>query len=338
MTLFCRKNKEMKKFYYLILGVLYITVLGSCTKDPVAQLVTKSETVSLGAGYSNDIFYRLSDGLITSVPRSNWDIAFSVSPREAAILTNGASGVTLKVCPTPANWTWTTTIDTIGYGNRSTLYNSDTTWLEGAFNMNATGHPNYGWGKYNEITHNLAGVSLYIIKTRNGSYKKIWIESKLSVDQKYTFRYADINGTNERIVTVQCAGKNKNFIYYSIDTNAEVDREPETSMWDIVFTKWIDKSINYPVTGVLQNIGIGALKSTDIDPTSKEMTSSGYLSKISTIGADWKTINMTTYKYSIDETYVFLVKDLNKQIYRIKFKTFEGSSTGNLSFDISTVK
>ena len=41
-------------------------------------LVTKSATISLGAGYANDIYYRLSDGLITSVPRNNWDIAFSV--------------------------------------------------------------------------------------------------------------------------------------------------------------------------------------------------------------------------------------------------------------------
>ena len=64
--------------------------------------------------------------------------------------------------------------------------------MKGAFNMNATGHPNYGWGKYSEITHNLSGVALYIIKTRNGAYKKIWIENKLSVDQKYSFRYADI--------------------------------------------------------------------------------------------------------------------------------------------------
>ena len=328
----------MKKIYGLILAVLCIIGINSCKKDSAVQLVTRSETISLGAGYTNDIFYRLSDGLITSVPRSNWDIGFSISPREAAIITNGAAGVTLKVYPINPNWTWTTPIDTTGYNNWTTLYNSDTTWTEGAFNMNATGHPNYGWGKYNEITHNLAGVALYIIKTRNGSYKKIWIENKLSVDQIYNFRYADINGSNEHLVTMNCAGKNKNFLYYSIDTNAEIDREPETSLWDIVFTKWIDKSINYPVTGVLQNIGITALKSTDTDPASTNMPSSGYLSAISTVGSDWKTVNMTTYQYSIDGTHVFLLKDLTSQIFRIKFKTFEGSATGNLTFDVSTVK
>jgi hypothetical protein len=328
----------MKKNYYLILATLCILGLNSCKKEAQTQLVTRSENISLGAGYLNDIYYRLSDGLTTSVPRSNWDIAFSVSPREAAILTNGAAGVTLKVNPTSAGWTWATAIDTTGYYNRATLYNSDTTWLEGAFNMNATGHPNYGWGKYNEISHNLAGVALYIIKTRSGSLKKIWIDSKLSVEQKYTFRYADINGANERVVTVNCVGKNKNFVYYSIDTDAEIDREPDTDMWDLVFTKWIDKTLNYPVTGVLQNIGVDALKSTDIDPTSKVFPSSGYLSAISTIGSDWKTINMTTYLYAIDDSHVYMVKSRDKQIYRIKFKTFEGSATGKLSFDLSTVR
>jgi len=328
----------MNKIYGLILAVLCILAVNSCKKDPASQLVTRSETISLGAGYANDIFYRLSDGLITSVPRSNWDIGFSVSPREAAIITNGAAGVTLKVYPINANWTWTTPIDTTGYNSWATLYNSDTTWTEGAFNMNATGHPNYGWGKYNEITHNLAGVALYIIKTRNGSYKKIWIENKLSVDQIYNFRYADINGSNEHLVTMLCAGKNKNFLYYSIDTNAQIDREPESNMWDIVFTKWIDKSIIYPVTGVLENIGVSALKSTDTDPASTNMPASGYLTAISTVGSDWKTVNMTTYLYTIDQTHVYFLKDLNQQISRIKFKTFEGSATGNLTFDVSTLK
>ena len=46
---------------------------------------------------------------------------------------------------------------------------------------------------------------------------------------------------------------------------------------------------------------------------------------------------METFQYTIDETRVFYVKDLNGAVYRIKFKTFEGSGTGNLSFDVSTL-
>ncbi len=329
----------MKKIGYIIIAVLIVVGIDSCNKNTNSiALVTKSETLSMGGGYANDIYYRLSDGFITSVSRTNWDIAFSVSPREAAILTNGAAGVTLKAYPTTSGWLWSTAVDTAGYHNWTALYNSDTTWTEGAFNMNATGHPNYGWATYDMVTHNLTGISLYIIQTRDGSFKKIWIEQKLTVDQKYTFRYSDLDGSNEHDVNLNLAGKNKNFVYYSLDTNEEIDREPDTDKWDIVFTKWIDNSMIYPVTGVLQNIGVYAQESTDIDPQSENFPATGYKSDISTIGADWKTINMTTYQYSIDETRVFMLKDKDENIYRIKFKTFEGTSTGILSFDISTIK
>jgi hypothetical protein len=312
--------------------------INSCEKDSNA-LVTRSETLSLGAGYTNDIFYRLSDGLITSVPRSNWDIAFSVATHEASILTNGASGVTLKPYPVSAGWSWATPVDTSGYHSWNTLYNSDTTWTEGAFNMNATGHPNYGWGNYNSTSHNIEGSALYIIKLRNGDFKKIWIEMKYSALQKYSFRYADLDGSNEQVVSnMDISASVANFVYYSLQDNLRVDREPDATTWDIVFTKWIDNNIIYPVTGVLQNIGVPALESTDIDPLSEVMPATGYLTNMSTIGADWKIINMTTYQYSIDETRVFFVKDQNDKIYRIRFKTFEGSTTGNLSFDISTIK
>ena len=47
---------------------------------------------------------------------------------------------------------------------------------------------------------------------------------------------------------------------------------------------------------------------------------------------------METFQYTIDDTRVFYVKDLNGDVYRIKFKTFEGSATGNISFDVSLLK
>lgn len=316
-------------------------IINACNKstDSAATLVTKNVSLSLGTGYANEIYCRMSDGLITSVPRNNWDIGFSVPPREAAILSNATSGVILKAYPVSTGWVWTDPVDTAGFYSWTNLYNSDTTWTEGAFNMNATGHPNYGWGIYDVNTHNLAGVALYIIKTRSGSYKKIWIENKLSAQQKYTFQYSDIDGSNEKTVNLDLAGSTKNFVYYSLDTDEQVDREPDREQWDILFTKFYTKieGTDYVVTGVLQNTGVTAQESTDTDPMSRVFPSTGFLTNISTIGSDWKIINMDTFQYAIDETRVFYVKDPGGMVYRIKFKTFEGSSTGNLSFDVSTL-
>jgi hypothetical protein len=332
-------KKIMKRLSYLICVVMFLIIMYSCDKSSdTISVVTRSETVSLGAGYSNEVFYRLSDGMVTSVPRNDWDIAFIVAAREAAILTNATSGVVLKVYPVSQGWNWSDPVDTAGYYGWSPLYNSDTTWTEGAFNMNATGHPNYGWGEYDMNTHNLNGVSLYIIKTRAGSFKKIWIMNKYSTLQQYIFRYADLDGSNEKTVSLDLGGSTKNFVYYSIDTNEEVDREPDSDKWDLVFTKYIDKSINYTVTGVLQNMDVTALESTDTDPKSTVFPTTGYLTNISTIGSDWKIIDMQTFQYTIDNSRVFFVKDINGDIYRIRFTAFEGSSTGNVSFDVSVLK
>ena len=105
--------------------------------------------------------------------------------REAAILDKQHFRCYTESLSDIAGWNWSDPVDTTGYKSWTPLYNSDTTWTEGAFNMNATGHPNYGWGEYDTNTHNLTGVALYIIKTRAGSYKKIWIMNKLSAQQKY---------------------------------------------------------------------------------------------------------------------------------------------------------
>ena len=308
----------------------------SCAKDAGDKLVTRNETVTMGAGYADDVYYRLSDGLTTMVPRTNWDIGFSVSSREASILTNSTSGVVLKAVPGEAR-TWTAgAVDTTGYKTWTTLYNSDTTWTIGAFNGNATIHPNYGWGEYNASTHNLAGVSLYIIKTRSGNFRKIWIENKLTVAQTYKVIYSDLNGQNEKTVTIDGSGKNKNFVYFSVDDNTVVDREPEKDKWDLVFTKWIDNSIYYPVTGVLQNFDITASDVLSADPQAEEFPAEGFLTDISTIGADWKSYNMNTSSFEIDLERVFFVRDLNEKVYKIIFQSFAGSSTGEVTFDISS--
>ena len=105
--------------------------------------------------------------------------------------------------------------------------------------------------------------------------------NKLSAQQQYTFRYSDLDGSNEKTVNLDLAASTKNFVAYSLDTDEEVDREPDSDKWDILFTKYIDKSINYPVTGVLQNIDVTAQESTDTDPESKVFPATGFLTNIS---------------------------------------------------------
>jgi hypothetical protein len=301
----------------------------------ILTTVIKNQALSLGSGYANDVYYSLKNGIIAAPARASWDIGFSVATRSSSIIINGGSGVTLKAYAKP--WLWANAIDTTGYGlSWPKLQNSNVDWEIGAFNANATGHPNYGWGIYNTSNHNIEnadGGALYIIKLRNGTLKKIWIETKFSSLQKYSFRFANIDGSGEQIVSNMDLSTSKaNYVYYSLQDNIRLDREPDATTWDLVFTKWVDNTINYTVTGVLQNIGVKAIDLTVGTPPVITYTDGDFSTDISTIGYDWKSFNGTTY--DVPTNRVFIVKDKANRVYQINFASFAGSLTGNLTFDI----
>lgn len=325
----------------LLLSALAIIALAftSCKKDEDSK-IDKSETISLGASYVNDVYYSLSNGVIDEVPRANWDIAFSVSTRSSSIIINESTDIILKAYPN--TWTWATDIsDTTGFHTWTSLRNADTDWEIGAFNANATGHPNYGWGIYNTVNHNIEnaeGGSLYIMKFADGTMKKIWIETKYSAIQKYSFRYADLNGDNEQTISnMDISNSKANYVYYSLQDNLRLDREPDATTWDLLFTKWedLDGTTPYVVTGVLQNIGVTAIDFTTEDPFTITYSDEQFSTNINTIGWDWKSINMSTYVWTIPTDRFFIVRAKDDKIYRINFTDFTGSSTGNISFKVT---
>ena len=298
--------------------------------------IERTESVTLSAGYANDVYYSFTTGVVATTPRASWDIAFSVSTRSSSILINESAGVELKVYPNTTTWP-AGAVDITNYANWTSLRNSNTDWEEGAFNANATGHPNYGWGIYDMNTHNIDGAAVYIIKLRNGSFKKIMIEKKYSSLQKYSFRYANVDGTGEVAVSDLILSNSKaNYVYYDLSTNTRLDREPDASTWDLLFTKWEDINNNQPyiVTGVLQNIGVKAIDITTSTPATVTYTNDQFVSDINTIGYDWKLFNNSTYTYDVATNRVFIVKDNNNKVFKQIFTGF-AMSTGTITFTIA---
>lgn len=326
----------MKTRFFLSLLIALQVIVGCKKDDNGPTKIDKSEAISLGASYTNDIYYSLKNGLVAEVPRSNWDIAFSVSTRSSSIIINEGANVVLKEFA--GTWNWDTAIDTAGYKTWTTLLNSNTTWEEGAFNDNATGHPNYGWGEYDMGSHNIVGSAKYIIKLRDGSFKKIFIELKKSAEQKYTFRFANLDGTNPVIISdLNVSTSKANYVYYNlVDNTVVTDREPDATTWDLVFTKWMDEVTGqpYPVTGVLQNIGVKAIDITSVDLNNVTFTEDQFVEDINTVGYDWKSFNMGTNAWTVAEDKVFIIKDINSKNFKVKFTGFGGSANGNLTFDI----
>ena len=303
-------------------------------------LAQTNDSVSLNSSCSHQSFYNFNDGEIANVDNTNWDLAFSSGGYGSAIRINSQAGVELYVYPNGDINDWNS-VDITNISNWPSIINSDTTWSIGAFNATSdpTNSLDLGWGVYSTITHHITGDSLHIIKLSNGDYKKLQM-IKLS-SGNYEFKYANIDGTNEVVTSVSKSNyTSKNFGYYSITNNNELDREPTSSSWHILFTKYVTEiypGMNYGVTGVLTNKNIEVAKAENVDLTNVSHSGYSFSSQINTIGFDWKSYNMNSFSYDITDSLCFFVKDDQGSIWKLQLTGFEGNSTGNIHFNVENI-
>jgi hypothetical protein len=291
------------------------------------------DMISLGAGYVNQSFYSLENGEVANMINTDWDIAFMSDAFNSSILVNDNIGTQLYLYSNVAtDWS---TVDTTGM-MWTPLYNSEFRWEEGAFIQLASEVDpfDYGWGQYNFITHIVTGNRIFILALSDGSYKKIIIENlDLGV---YTFKYADLAGSNEVEVTVNGSDYSaKNFWYYSVQTDQVIDREPSSDSWDITFTRFISEvqpGANYLVTGVLQNIGVTASEADNIEIDDAEWTDFSLSEDINIIGSDWKYFNLDVFQYVVEDSLSYFVQDLTGNVWQLIFTDFDGSATGDIEF------
>ena len=142
----------------------------------ILNVFAQNTEISLNQGYENQSFYSMANGEIVNTQNNNWDIAFSTDAFSSTIRINDGKGVELYTYPLGDTSAWNT------FDNNSInilvnpMYNSDTSWELGAFDVNTTNGMDYGWGVYNLATHHIIGDSLFIIKTVDGNWKKLWLE------------------------------------------------------------------------------------------------------------------------------------------------------------------
>ena len=302
--------------------------------SPQAQTVQ----ISMGNNYANQVFYSMQNGEIKNISNDNWDLAFTTDQYASTIRTNDGKGVELYTYHLGDTSDWQNINVSITNNLSSGMYNSEISWYDGAFENNSLGHPDYGWGVYNMINHNVTGDSLYIIKTINGNWKKIWIK-ELTTAGEYIFKLANLDGSNEITQSILKTNyTDKNFIYFSIDQNTIIDREPISSEWDITFTKYISpvQAMPYPVTGVLTNNNTEVAKATGVtDPlTYFDYSNHNFNSEINSIGYDWKSYQGS---FVVDANRCYFIKDKNENIWRLVFNSFDGMSTGNVEFNTELI-
>jgi len=322
----------MKNKFYTLVALLATTFAGiNMAMGQYAGTVT--DTVIMGPSYGNEIYYSMSAGEQGTASRSTWDIAFRANRMSASILINDGSGVELYSYPNTDTSGWAT-VDTAGLSGWTKMFNSTTDWETGAFVQNEKGHPDYGWGNYNSVSHNVVGDSLFIIKLRDGSFRKIWIKEKYSSNNIFEFRTAHINGSGDTTISLDCNPySTKNFVGYSITTNQVVDFEPVVSaQWDLLFTKYmgIVQAQPYPVVGVLSNYHTKVVKIEHVAPDYILPDPQATDSSRSVIGYDWKSFSNETFTYKITDSVAYFVQDKSGQIHKLVFKEFAGGTTGRI--------
>jgi len=323
----------MRKLIYLL---SIVALVASCDKNEETKTNTTIEekSLSMGAGYSNDIYYSLANGVISTPNRTEWDLGFFTDPRTSTIVINDGTIAGLYVWQGGDKSGWAD-VDASGIESQTSLYNSysDTTWQNGAFDKGALGHPDYGWGVYNSSTHDINGDSIYIVVFADTTLqpKKLFIESRLAADNTYHFKYANLDGSDEQVAVIENATYlSKNMVHYSLTDNVVVDHEPAKADWDLLFTQYNDDVMNVPVTGVLVNEGVKVAKVQEADTATNNYADQTYSKVISSIGWNWKSWDGQAY--SIKSNLVYFVETKDGKYYKIVFTGFDGKSTGNLKF------
>lgn len=310
------------------------------------------DSVEMGANFSNDIFYSLKNSTVKTEDASNWHLAFQMTQFgepsfNATIRANHIKGK-VEVYSLHLDSTSFATLsatDTIGKTLPTMqLVNIDTSWGTGAFLQNRGSNIfDFGWGFYQgPPTHSVKGDSIYLVKVNNVAYK-LWVKEYISIGTSligYTFRIANLDGTNDNTVNIlrNPDYTNRLFAYYNITTNTVTDREPARTTWDILFTQYPKYLIFGPsglqsYTGVLTNEGVKVTEVIGDPDTIAAGSYTNYITnmsgKINEIGDDWKTFDMSSFTYQIDTMKSWIIKSSNTQeYYQLKFTRFDGGSGG----------
>jgi len=316
-------------------ALIISTILLNLKAQPI------SDSTSMQASYTNQVFYSLDNGEISNVDNNNWSIAFSVSGTGAAgsaILLNEATS-TLWAYPGDKNQ-WSS-FDTSNFNSWKRLLNTDTTWTNGAFNVyrGAAGTFDMGWGILNPSNNFWTfGDSLYLIKLSDNSYRKLWIVSLKS--GLWEFKYANVDGSNEQVITFnKSTYPNRNFVYFDMINNQLIDREPNNNSWDLTFVKHTDfvspPGTYVSVSSVFSNKNVWSAKAHEANYAAALISTTpqtAFNQRIDNIGREWKKFSSATGWIVYDSIAYFIYDNDSTQFYRIIFTGFGGLGNGKTYF------
>jgi hypothetical protein len=299
----------------------------------LSTIAQETIDVSMGAGYTSEVYYKLDTQTAITFQADSWDVAFLRNDdfNLSARVNDGIDIKVFEVADTPEQYG---SVDVSNQNDWVELVNGNTNWEDGAFMQ---GSATFGFGEYNPATNHVEGTIVFVLQYDDGTYRKMIIEDYFGA---YTFKYATWDGSTWSSDTTATVANTSNpdnrYNYYSLQNNQEVIAEPSEDNWDFVFRKYTSfinpPGQNYVVSGALHNPNVIVAQNqetSDADPNGLD-----YLEEINTIGYDWKSFTGT---WNIDSDQKYYVKYENNTVYRMYFTDFGGSASGDLSFVLQDV-
>ena len=312
-----------------IFTYLFISVVFSAFSQAI------EDSVVMGPNHANDVFYSLENGEVSQYSGSSWTVAFFNRSQSAAIKINSGHGVELwKVTDDVTQFA--TITDTTGLSSWDQLYDSDSLWdAESAFESEDLGtQSNYGWGEYNFTSHVIQGSRIFVLKTINNTYYKVFVDKKQA--GVFSYRYASLDNSFDTTMVVPVPDYlEKSYAYLNMDNHTLQDREPVDGDWDFEFTKYkieFPGQGYYPVTGVVSNEGTLVAEVKEL-PNNADYTGKPFNDAKTVIGSDWKKYDQASSSYTLPDSLCYFVKTEANDIYKLYFTGFEGGSTGKINFE-----
>lgn len=320
-----------------------------------------TDTVTMGQGYANSVYFNLRNGEKTTAPMAQWHIAHTTVTRDNCLRINHMAGFEVYAYPNGDNKDFST-MDTAGWKSWRKFYNDIHEHEKGAFNQQKTSMWDFSWGVYDPNTKEVTGDSLYLLVNAvpgfNTTYLK-FMPIKQLVTGDFIYRIATLDGSTDRTDTMfQSSGKDKSYKYQHF-YNGSVQPEPVRNNWDLLFTRYPaptvppggGPTVMYPTMGIESKRGTRVSKITNVSWSDWTDFFSNYSNKVDSaltagngltlskdltkIGGDWKTFNGSNGTWTIENQWVYIVESVrtypsgnDTAIYFVNMEKFSGSSKG----------
>lgn len=336
-----------------LLGMVLVT---SCLKEdePVAKVIERQVVqIPMGNSYAKQYFYSLSDNVvIEGSQRDSWDLAFESTPKGYRVFLNSAKLMSAYAIDASAL-------------NSIVDYNAAAARYDAASgDPDATAIGNWGQPNNNNVLEviNSANKAHVIDRGRDvsgGRFGQVKVVFKNLVDNTYTLAFGNLDDSTLDTFSITKA-EGQNFVYMSFDEGGkEVFAEPQNNLWDLVFTMYTNvfvtdpgggipfsdgDTIPYLVNGVLLN-GNG-IEAAQLVTTAFDSVDVGQVANLSfstnwdAIGWDWKSFQLSNEGYVTDTTKVYIVKDRNNDLFKLRFIDFydETGERGYPTFEVELIQ